>query len=83
MTNGEIERIQQTISVMAMIVAGLPLDDYIAAANYADSVGPVLDPTLWRRGHEKLADIRRMAEALREFQAVASEFFVKYGKVEP
>lgn len=42
----------------------LPLGPFINSANRAETLGPVLDPTLYKEGGQKLAKIKRLAEIL-------------------
>lgn len=47
----------------ARIIAMLPLEDWINAMNRADSLGIMIDPTLWIKGHKKMDKIREVIEA--------------------
>ncbi len=70
MTNEEYLYAQHHILVVAGMVAEMPLRDFIADAERADTVGPFLDPTLWQAGHENLAVILDIARGLRNFQDI-------------
>ena len=68
MNSAEYLQTQQTISLMAGLVADLPLADFIRAAERADTVGWIIDPTLTRAASPKLNQIIRLARALERFQ---------------
>jgi hypothetical protein len=62
---------QQKVVLFANMVKDLPLKEFIELADRADAIGPIMDPTLWRNGHENLDIIRRLAGKLRSFQVEA------------
>lgn len=57
----------QLLSVVA-IVADMPLQEFIQAGEYAQSIGPFINPTLWMQGNKKLDGVMKLAIALRVFQ---------------
>lgn len=59
---------QEDISLLARTVLKMPLKEFIAAAEHADSIGPYVDPTLWIKAAPKLGDILDLARSLRNFQ---------------
>jgi hypothetical protein len=66
-------RDQETIEMMQVgwdmlaqygkMITMLPLEDWLAAIDKADALAPFVDPTLWMRGHDKMAEIRKIIEA--------------------
>lgn len=70
---------QQQIVLLAWMVKDMPLDAFLAAISLADSVGPLVDPTLYREAHLKMDAVREAAEALRGFQRVAAKQFAQQG----
>ncbi len=48
---------------------GLPLDEFIAAAERSLEVGPYVDPTLYREASAKLQLVLDTAKLLRELQS--------------
>ncbi len=70
MTDEEYLQTQSQIMAMANIVTGMLLREFIANAEKADTIGPLLDPTLWIRGHDTLATILDIARSLLRFQEV-------------
>ena len=69
MNNEEYLMVQNKILTVTALVQRIPLDEFIQAAEKADTVGPFVDPTLWREGHANLEWILKVARVLREFQA--------------
>lgn len=45
------------------VIAMLPLEDWLERMSRADTLGPILDPTLWMKAHEKMDKIRTIIEA--------------------
>jgi hypothetical protein len=68
MDEADFHMVTQQLLMLGNLVKELQLAEYINAINRADSVGPILDPTLWRKGHRKTDILRKMAEGLLEFQ---------------
>ncbi len=64
---------QTQLLALASVVSSMDLDRFIMAADMAEALGPMLDPTLYRQGAPRLGQIRRLAEAAREFQKLARE----------
>lgn len=62
---------QTQLVMFAQLVQDLPLAEFIAAAELAEAIGPVLNPSLWLQGSKKLANVIHLARALRKFQAEA------------
>jgi len=57
---------QEKLHEISQMVAILPLEEFIAAINTAETLGPILDPTLFRNAQGNLATINAIAvEALR------------------
>lgn len=68
MTNEEYTQTQQHIVLLAQLANGLDLDGFLERISLAESVAPIVDPTLWIRGGKKLHQVKRLAQALRPFQ---------------
>jgi hypothetical protein len=68
MNNEEYLEIQKQVVLMANLVKDMLLKEFIELADKADAIGPILDPTLWRDGHESLDIIRHLARGLMKFQ---------------
>lgn len=68
MLKDQYAAVQGQLLAIVSIVAEMPLQEFIAAGERAQSIGPVIDPTLWRQGHRQLEGVMRLAIALRVFQ---------------
>jgi len=68
MDEANFHMVTQQLLMMGNLVKDLKLAEYIEAINKSDATGPILDPTLWRKGHQKTAILRKMAEGLLKFQ---------------
>jgi len=68
MDEADFHIVTQQLLMMGNLVKDLKLAEYIEAINKSDATGPILDPTLWRKGHQKTAILRKMAEGLLKFQ---------------
>lgn len=68
MTDEEYLQAQTTIALVAQMTVDLDLDAFIDRANRAESIAPILDPTLWIRGGKKLEAVKDLAIGLRKFQ---------------
>lgn len=62
------------VSVGRLIVSTpLDLDGFIAAIDHAETVGPILDPTLYIAAGDEMRKQRHVAEALRACRAKLEE----------
>jgi len=68
MDEADFHMVTQQLLMMGNLVKDLKLAEYIEVINKSDATGPILDPTLWRKGHQKTAILRKMAEGLLKFQ---------------
>ncbi len=68
MDEAEFHMVTQQLLMLGNLVKDIKLADYITAISRADSIGPIVDPTLWRKGHQKTAILQKMARGLIEFQ---------------
>ena len=75
----DYEMTQQQIVFIGSLVKDLHLDEFIAAIDHADSIGPILDPTLWMRGNKEMMKIRDLAAGLRDFQTVVNKIIQEGG----
>lgn len=62
-------RLQEAYHI-ALLVNALPLDGMLEAIDRAETLGPVLDPTLWIRKADDMAKDKRIIEALIEAQRI-------------
>lgn len=70
MKKDEYQITQTLLLSHAKLIASshLDLDEFIEAINRAESVGPVLDPTLYIKGKDNLEQIKIIAKAARRFK---------------
>jgi hypothetical protein len=63
--------VQTQLEILAGIVHDIPLKEFLEAAEVADAVGPIFDPTLWIRANRNLKRIKALAYKLQAFQEEA------------
>ena len=68
MDKAEFHMVSQQLLMLGKLVRELPLAEYMNAINRSDSVAPIIDPTLWMKGHKKTDILKKMAEGLLAFQ---------------
>ena len=73
MNNEEYIMTQRQLLLMASLVREMDLDGFLERIETAYALGPMLDPTLYKRGVDNLEIVRRIAEAARKFKATAEE----------
>jgi len=59
---------QHSLVTLASIVKDMQLAAFINQANLAETLGPILDPTLYREAGSQLNDVKELAESLLPFQ---------------
>jgi hypothetical protein len=67
-TPGEYQMIQTELITMAATVQGFDLEGFLENISYADTMGPILDPTLWTKGSDRMHKIEQIARAALRFQ---------------
>lgn len=67
MKKEEYTQAQQLLLFCATAISEYPydLDEFIRAIEKSDTLGPVMDPTLWQKGHKKMDQIKIIAKAIR------------------
>jgi hypothetical protein len=78
MSKDEYQQTQQALITLALLIEGLDLLGFLRAIDRAESIGPILDPSLYGRAGDKLADLRKLAAAARAFQIEAKRQAEKY-----
>ena len=68
-------RTQKQITMAIAMIRNLDLDEFIRAINYAETVGPLFDPTLYVRGADNMEAIKKVALKLQEVKTVSDELF--------
>jgi hypothetical protein len=67
----EYMTVQTQLQAIGGLVLGMDLDGFLERIDRAETLTPILNPTLWMRGAEKLREVREIAEAVRDVQKVA------------
>ena len=65
--------IQHEIVVLAGLVRELPLTAFLVRINTCETIAPLVDPTLYMKAGNKLAQIKELAAALQPFQKAADK----------
>lgn len=73
MEEGLYESTQIQIGLIGEIVKDLHLVEFIEAIDKADTLGPILDPTLWIKGSGRMRKIKDAAYSLLEFQKLSQK----------
>lgn len=68
MTEEEYIQTQQQLLCLAGIVKDMPLAEFLHKINICESVSPLINPTLYIKGADKLTLIKRIAEGAQAFQ---------------
>lgn len=66
--------IQAELADMALKLRGLRLEEFIQAADRADTLGPLMDPTLYRQAGPRLGMVLAMAQAAKVFRDATATF---------
>lgn len=84
MTNEEYLDVQNIVVMLAgMIVQDhLDLAAFVARAERSDAIAPLLDPTLWIKGHSRLDAIKDLARAALAFRGAAKKFHETMKEIE-
>ena len=59
---------QHQIVAVAAVIRKMDLAGFLNAIQRSETLAPILDPTLWRRGAAKLSLMKQTAEALLDAQ---------------
>ena len=65
MTNEDYIMTQQHVVLLARIAAQLDIQGFLSRIDLAETVGPILDPTLFRDAMNGLGNIKALARAAR------------------
>jgi hypothetical protein len=68
MEDAEYLATQTKIGILIPLVRDLPLREFLGWINRAETVGPILHPTLYRQAMHNLETIKGLARALLPFQ---------------
>lgn len=73
---------QQRLMLLAGFVLRMDLDAFLERIQMTETICPLVDPTLYMRGAEKLGQVRDLAVAANEFRSVVVEQFKEDGKTD-
>jgi hypothetical protein len=68
MTKQEYTNTQGQVMLICALIRVLPLAEFLDAISRAETIGPILDPTLYRQAGHKMETIKIHADALRQAQ---------------
>lgn len=74
MTNLEYQATVDQVRLAAAILADLDIAEAIVMIETCDTLAPLLDPTAWSAGSERLDAVRDMLAAARDLQRAFAEF---------
>jgi hypothetical protein len=70
----EYIQIQQQLVIFGQLLMNIDVEGFIERAERADAIAPVIDPTLWMRGHERLDALKDLAHGAMKFKMAAAAF---------
>lgn len=73
MSDEDYALVQMQLLTMGQLIHALDLDGFLRRSDGLDAIGPIVDPTIWRRGHKRLAAIREVARAAKVFKSAWGE----------
>lgn len=59
----EYAQAQSQITLLSIMVSQLPLDEMLEQISLTEARAPFLDPTLWIKGADKLAEVKALVRA--------------------
>lgn len=65
MTSREYLNAQQLLQMVAGMLSAIDIDAFLARIDAAETVGPIVDPTLFREAMGKLEKVKHLAMAAR------------------
>jgi hypothetical protein len=60
--------IQAELLILGHVIKNMDLEGFLEAVSKAETMGPVLDPTLYIQGNEKLEQVKLLAQSAKIFQ---------------
>lgn len=67
-TEAGMKAFMDTMSSNVKMICLLPLEKYIEKTNFANTIGPFLDPTLWMNGHQSMDEWTSLAKDLNKIK---------------
>jgi len=79
----EVARLRAALLLAGMVAQDhLDIAEFVAKAERADAFAPLVDPTLWTKGHTRLDAIKALASSALAFQAAARKFQKTMAEIE-
>ena len=60
--------IKQQISMFAQLLLPMQLSEFVEQINYEESIGPILDPTMFRKNMDEIQQLKQLAKAALNYQ---------------
>ena len=73
MTDEEYSSTQSQLMLLARVALGINIDGFIERINTAETIAPILDPTLYLQGADNLSKIKALAIGASKFQRAVKE----------
>lgn len=73
MNDQEYQETQNALNLIARMISGLDLTGFLKRIDQADSIAPILDPTLYRDGAERMHAIKKLAQEAKRVQSAFIE----------
>lgn len=77
LTQEQYETIQHQLLLIGELLVQMDLPAFLEQIETAETVGPILDPTLYRMGMSNMAEVKRLAKAAMELREVRAEQLAK------
>lgn len=74
LSNEDFLTIQQQIVIFGGAVAVLDLEGFLSRIGTAEAAAPLLDPSAFIAGHEKMSALKELAEGALKFKRATLEF---------
>ncbi len=74
MTNEEYLEVQTKLTLFAAMIIEVDVEGLLERVERADAIVPLIDPTLWMKGHDKLDAIKDLARGALKFKLAACAF---------
>lgn len=71
MNDSQYRDTQDRLQLIGSLALTLDLDGFLDRISRTETLAPILDPTLYMRGSDKLQQVRELAEAVHRVQRVA------------
>jgi len=71
----QIKTMQQQIALIAQVVDGMALTEFLNQVDLADTLGSMLHPTEWMEAEVSMHEWEKLARSLREFRTIVRRIF--------